>query len=89
MKTYTHAGSKSNVAYAHRSSRLFGHSTAKAGRRHALNGGPECFRSLCGVTVHADTHDEYGFRRENGPTNVFAAGCRPVTCPRCLKAIGK
>ena len=76
MASYTHVGCKANVGYTHHGSRLFGHGAPRPGRRHALNGGPDRFTSLCGEAVEADTHDQYGFRREGGPANVAAAGGR-------------
>ena len=91
MASYTHVGCKANVGYTHHGSRLFGHGAPRPGRRHALNGGPDRFTSLCGEAVEADTHDQYGFRREGGPANVAAAGpgAPAVTCTRCQAAARK
>ncbi len=85
--THTHVGRKPNVAYAYRSSRLYGHDTPKPGRSHALNreDHPQLgtrWRSLCGEVVHDNGgRDEFG--------DAVTPNVRPapgvVTCKRCLR----
>lgn len=90
MTTHTHIGYKAHTGYVHCGARLWGHTTPKAGKRHALNGGPIVFTSLCGERIEADVHDEFGFRRENGPRNIICADAteaRSVTCKRCLRLV--
>jgi hypothetical protein len=89
MNNYTHVGNRSHVGHVHSGSRLHGHRIPKAGRTHALTGGPVCFVSLCGEKVTADVHDEYGFRIEGGPRNVKPAEDLEVTCKRCLRLVAQ
>ena len=89
MTTYTHVGYRHHVGYVHCGWRLYSHRMPKAGRRHALNGGPEQFQSLCGEAVRLRRHNEFG---DEVVPNVYPVGdpdARTVTCKRCLRKIGK
>jgi len=91
MSRYTHVGCRPHVGHVHCGAKLWGHRAPKAGRRHALNGGPKVFVGLCGARVTADEYDDFGFRRERGPDNVSACGpaAPAVTCKRCLRLIAR
>jgi hypothetical protein len=89
MVTHTHIGCREHVGYVHCGSRLWGHHLPRPGKRHALNGGPARFTALCGEAVTLGRRfDEWG---EEAPPNVRPVtdpDARPVTCKRCLRAIG-
>lgn len=85
LATHTHVGSRSHVGHVHSGARLWGHRSPKAGRRHALNGGPVRFTALCGKTVALKTKNDFG---EPAVPNVRAVSdpeSRAVTCKRCLR----
>lgn len=81
----THIGRNPHVGYAHCGASLWGHHMPRPGKRHALYGGPDAYRSLCGVEVPATTTSEYG----DVSTNVWPAGELSVTCKKCLRKTKK
>jgi hypothetical protein len=81
---HTHVGCRSHVGHVHSGAKLWGHRIPKAGRRHALNGGPVLFVSLCGEKVRLETRDDFG---EPVAPNVVPTG--EVTCKRCLRLLQK
>ncbi len=87
--THTHVGHRARVGYVHCGARLWGHREPKAGKLHALTGGPSVFTALCGEKVAAQEYDDFGFRLEGGPKNIIAASDpkATVTCKRCLRLI--
>lgn len=93
MATYTHVGFRPHVGYAHCGARLWGHTTPRAGRRHAINreDHPQLgtrWRALCGEVVHDNRgRDEYGdaVAPNVRPADDPAAG--KVTCKRCLRKV--
>lgn len=91
--THTHVGCRphvGHVGHVHCGAKLWGHRIPKAGRRHALNGGPTVFTAICGEKVVLEQYDDFGFRIEE-PNNVRPVDhpeARPVTCKRCLRRMG-
>ncbi len=89
--THTHVGCKAHVGHVHCGAKLWGHRIPKSGRHHALTGGPVVFTALCGEKVAVESeYDDFGFRREGGPTNVRPVDhpdAMTVTCARCLRRL--
>ena len=83
---HTHTGCRPYVGHVHSGSKLWGHRLPKAGRRHALVGGPTVFTALCGESVVLERRDEFGYEVTPNVRPVTDPDALPVTCRRCLKA---
>lgn len=82
---YSHLGAIPNTSYAHRG-RMFGHTDARPGKVHALNGGPRQYTALCGETVAGEYEDHWTGDPITGHVRPATADAR-VTCKRCLKVL--
>lgn len=87
MPAYTHVGCRPSTGYQHCGSRLWGHRIPKAGRRHALTGGPDRFAGLCGEAVLLVRYTEWGEPATPNVRPVTDPDARPVTCKRCLRLL--
>lgn len=83
MTTHTHTGYRSHVGHVHCGAKLWGHRIPKAGRTHALTGGPMRFVTLCGETVDLCRYD-FGEPLRPNVRPVGDSEVAPVTCKRCL-----
>ena len=88
-RAHTHVGGVIHVAYRHRSTRMFGHTTPQPGKQHALSLDPRTLGwvAACGEVVPAECDDELG-ERVRTPVCKAAGGGEGVTCARCRRVMG-
>lgn len=90
MSNHTHVGCKAHVGSYQVDGGLNWERNhdPRPGRRHALTGGPDEFRSLCGEWVLLRDKDMYGDPIVPNVRPVGDVEARPVTCKRCLRLLG-
>jgi len=87
--THTHAGCRSQVGYVHSGAKLWGHRIPREGEVHALNGGPDHFRALCGKEVYLQRFNEWGEEATPNVRPIDHPEAAKVTCKRCLALIAR